>query len=117
MTDQFALGLDFGTESVRALIVEVTSGQEVGLGSSSFRHGVISDRLPPDGRTLPADFALQHPQDYLESAQAAVAAALSRAAIRPEQITGIGIDFTACTPLPVDARGEPLCLRAEFRDE
>jgi L-ribulokinase len=117
MSDQFALGLDFGTESVRALIVGVAEGREAGLGSATFRHGVMSDHLPSGGPTLPHEFALQHPQDYLESARAAVAAALGQAAIEPRQIVGIGIDFTACTPLPVDALGEPLCLRPEFRSE
>lgn len=108
-----ALGLDFGTESVRALLVDL-HGRELGSASSAYRHGQILDRLPVGHVTLPADFALQHPLDWLESAAHAVADALRAANCQPAQVMGIGVDFTSCTMLPSRRDGTPLCCLDEF---
>ncbi|MFO0981837.1 MAG: ribulokinase [Planctomycetota bacterium] len=116
MAERFALGLDFGTESVRALIVEVRTGQERGRGAAAYAHGVITERLANGREPLPVDFALQHPQDYLDSARAAIADAV-KDGVPVADVIGIGIDFTACTMLPTDRAGRPLCEIDRFRDE
>lgn len=107
-----ALGLDFGTESVRAVLVDVASGRELGAGVEPYAHGVMERSLA--GKKLPPDFALQHPQDYLDGLALALKRAFKTARVKPAAIVGIGVDFTACTVLPADARGEPLCFKKAF---
>jgi L-ribulokinase len=114
MHHRFSIGLDFGTESVRALVVDVRTGNVLGQASSAYAHGVIDDILPAGGDKLPADYALQHPQDWLDSATAACRDAVKRAAASLDDIVGIGVDFTSCTMLPAFADGTPLCLSERF---
>ena len=66
---------------------------------------------------LPADYALQHPQDWLDSAAVACKGAMHRAKTSADQIIGIGADFTSCTMLPTLADGTPLCLTGRFKNE
>src|SRR6185503_8043012 len=105
-----ALGLDFGTASVRAVVVETHTGRERGAAVVEYPHGVIDMALPGTGEKLPGDWALQHPGDWVSSIEKAVPQALAAAGVPKEAIVGIGVDFTACTVLPVDVAGEPLCL-------
>ncbi len=111
----FALGLDFGTNSARALVVDLRSGRAVGEAVAPYpsgRDGVLLDRDDPN-------LARQNPADYAVALAAAGRAALRQAAreraFRPERVVGIGIDTTASTPLPVDAHGTPLALKPQFR--
>ena len=112
----FTVGLDYGTESVRAVLVDVSDGRLAGQAVSSYDHGVIDRELPAaNGRfPLPADYALQHPSDWLTSAGRACREALAAGAIPPREVVGIGIDFTSCTMLPAFADGTPLCLTEPF---
>jgi L-ribulokinase len=105
------LGLDFGTASVRAVLVETRTGRERGSAVAPYRHGVIDRTLPGATTRLSADWALQHPADYLESMREAVSAALRAGRVDSADVIGIGIDFTSCTMLPIDRAGRPLCLR------
>jgi L-ribulokinase len=105
-----ALGLDFGTASVRALVVETRTGRERGSAVAEYPHGVIDAALPGTGARLGHDWALQHPGDYLAGIERAVPAALKAAGVDADAIVGIGVDFTSSTVLPVDASGRPLCL-------
>jgi len=109
-----ALGLDFGTASVRALVVETRSGKERGSAVVEYPHGVIDAALPDSGVRLPADWALQHPGDWIAAIEKAVPGALAAAGVPRESIVGIGVDFTSCTVLPVDASGRPLCLSPKW---
>jgi L-ribulokinase len=111
---EYAVGVDFGTLSGRALVVRVADGAEVGTAVHEYEHGVIDDVLPGGG-ALPPDWALQHPDDYREVLRRAVPAAVADAGIDPARVTGIGVDFTACTVLPTLADGTPLCEVDEFR--
>ncbi|MFV2066507.1 MAG: ribulokinase [Pirellulales bacterium] len=111
-----ALGLDFGTESVRALLVDL-KGNEHGSAAVAYRHGQITDRLPGTDEPLPADFALQHPADWIDSAARAVRKALRLAGADGEQVISIGVDFTSCTMLPALRDGTPLCLDRRFADQ
>ena len=105
-----ALGLDFGTASVRALVVETATGRERGSAVAEYRHGVIDERLPGSRERLPADWALQHPGDWVEAIERAIPAALAEARVGADAVIGIGVDFTSCTILPVDASGQALAL-------
>jgi L-ribulokinase len=111
---KYSIGLDFGTESVRALVVDIKNGRIVGQASRTYKHGVIDDVLPTGGGKLPADYALQHPQDWLDACSQACKAATKESGASPEQIVGIGVDFTSCTMLPALADGTPLCLTPKF---
>lgn len=114
--DALFLGLDFGTESVRALLVD-RRGQERAVAVAKYRHGQILSSLPGTGEKLPADFALQHPQDWLDSAARATRAAVRASGAKPRDIAGIGVDFTSCTMLPALADGTPLCQTARWKGE
>jgi L-ribulokinase len=109
-----SLGIDFGTESVRALIVDL-DGVERASAVVSYPHSQIVHALPTDpGKKLPPDYALQHPQDWLDSAAQAVRDAMNDAGAGGDQVIGIGVDFTSCTMLPTMADGTPLCLIENF---
>lgn len=111
---QLFLGLDFGTESVRAVFVD-GNGNIAGAGASRYAHGVL-DRKLPCGTELPADFALQIPTDYLHSSIDAIRGAMAVSGVVGERVVGVGVDFTACTALPVDGRGAWLGQREEFKN-
>jgi L-ribulokinase len=113
--DAVVVGVDFGTLSARALVVRVHDGVELGTGVAAYPHGVMETELAPSGDPLPPDWALQVPADYVEALTGAVRAALGQAGVRPDQVIGIGTDFTACTVLPVLQDGTPLCEVPEFR--
>jgi L-ribulokinase len=111
---RYSIGLDFGTNSVRALIVNVANGKEVGTAVWEYAHGthgVILSRDP--------NLARQHPADYLTGAETTIKKALAQAkrAVRgfqPKQVVGIGVDTTGSTPLPVDANGRALAFDKRF---
>ncbi|PZF82882.1 ribulokinase [Micromonospora deserti] len=105
---RYVVGIDFGTLSGRAVVVDVAGGAVLGEAVHPYQHGVITDRLP-DGTPLPPDWALQHPEDHREVLRTAVPAALRAARIDPADVVGIGLDATSCTMLPTRADGTPLC--------
>jgi L-ribulokinase len=110
-----AIGVDFGTESARSLVLDLRTGEELAVDVVSYPHGVIDRTLPQTGERLPPDWALQDPDDWVLALEAGVVAALQRSAIEPEQVVGVGVDFTSCTVLPVAADGTPLCKLERFR--
>jgi L-ribulokinase len=75
---------------------------------------VIDRQLPGSAQPLPADYALQHPGDWMSSLAIACRAAVTEANLDPAQVIGIGVDFTSCTMLPALADGTPLCLLEHF---
>jgi L-ribulokinase len=115
-SDKYVIGVDFGTLTARALLVRVSDGCEIGTGVHAYRHGVIDQRLPISGEQLPPDWALQDPDDYLESLGIAVRLAVSSSRVDPAAIIGIATDFTACTMVPTLADGTPLSNLPEFKD-
>jgi L-ribulokinase len=110
-----ALGIDFGTESGRVLVLDLESGAELAAHVIPYAHGVIDRELPGGGEALPPDWALQHPGDWVEVIERGVPAALRAADISAEAVVGLGVDFTSCTVLPADAEGIPLCRHERFR--
>jgi L-ribulokinase len=112
-----SIGLDFGTESVRALLVEIATGETIATAVHPYADGVIDERLPGSGERLPPDWALQNPADWLTGLERTIAAVLSQSGIDPGRVVGIGIDFTSCTVLPTTADGTPLCALDTFRGQ
>jgi L-ribulokinase len=108
------IGIDFGTSSGRAIVVRVDDGEELGSAVHDYANGVIDSQLPATGLRLPAQWALQDPEDWLEVLRQAVPAAVAAAGVAPGQVIGIATDFTASTPLPVLADGTPLCRVEEL---
>ena len=109
------IGIDYGTESGRVLLLDLASGEELAVVEVRYQHGVIGSTLPGTNEELPPDSALQDPNDYLDVLYRGIPAALARAALSPDAVIGIGIDFTSCTVLPVTADGTPLCQLDEWR--
>jgi len=112
---KYAIGVDFGTESGRAVLVEVATGKEVATAVYPYQHGVIDEVLPGTKIRLEPDWALQDPEDYIRTFKRTIPAVLKQSGVDPADVIGIGIDFTACTMLPVKADGTPLCTLPEFR--
>ncbi|REK56161.1 MAG: ribulokinase [Thermobacillus sp.] len=116
MGKKYAIGIDYGTQSGRAVLVDLADGTEVADHVTPYPHGVIDEKLPGSGVRLEPDWALQHPDDYIEVLRRSVPAVLEMSGVDPDDVIGIGIDFTACTMLPVDAQGTPLCMLPPYRD-
>ncbi|MBI3119300.1 MAG: ribulokinase [Candidatus Hydrogenedentes bacterium] len=111
MARKYVIGLDYGTESGRALLVAVDSGEEVGVAIENYGDGVIDEVLPGTGQKLPPDWALQNPRDYLCVLETVIPRVLQESGVSGEDVIGIGVDFTACTVLPIDGEGTPLCMQ------
>jgi L-ribulokinase len=111
----YSIGLDFGTESVRALIVDVATGEAIATAVEPYADGVIDEELPGTGERLPPDWALQNPADWLRGLERSITSALARARIDAAGVVGIGVDFTSCTVLPATADGTPLCQLEAFK--
>jgi L-ribulokinase len=114
---RYAVGVDFGTESGRAVLVDCADGSEVATAVYPYANGVIDERLPDGDVELEPDWALQDPEDYLRTFQQAVPRLLAETGVDPADVVGVGIDFTACTMLPTSAEGTPLCVLPELRRE
>lgn len=117
MATTYTIGLDFGTNSVRALVVDVNTGEEV--GTSVFPYPSGQDGILLDARE--PHLARQNPRDYLVGLQTSVRDALRDAArqtgFSASDVVGIGVDTTGSTPLPLDRNGDPLAFDEHFRDE
>src|SRR6266853_1062682 len=114
MSTKYSIGLDYGTNSVRTVIVNISNGREVATAVWDYTHGdkgVLLSRDP--------NLARQHPADYVTGTQTSIKKALAAAkrdvrGFQPKQIIGMGVDTTGSTPLPVDARGRPLAFDRRF---
>ncbi|HEX9047362.1 MAG TPA: ribulokinase, partial [Verrucomicrobiae bacterium] len=114
MPAKYTIGLDYGTNSVRALIVNVANGAEVAAAVWTYAHGTQGVILARD-----PNLARQHPLDYVNGAEITIKQALAAAkkavkGFKPDQVVGIGVDTTGSTPLPVDANGQPLAFNKKF---
>ena len=95
---KFAVGVDFGTLSARALVAEIGTGRELGAATMDYPHAVMTRALP-NGTPLKPDWALQHPRDYLDCLGFVVPEALRRSGVDPADVVGMGIDCTACASI------------------
>jgi L-ribulokinase len=114
---KYSIGVDFGTESGRAVLVDVANGKEIATAIYKYSHGVIDKALPVEGKPvrLELDWALQDPEDYVRTFKRTIPAILRQSGVGPADVIGLGIDFTACTMLPTLADGTPLCALPEYR--
>lgn len=112
--NKYSIGVDYGTLSGRAVLVDVCTGEEIADSTLNYAHAVMDEYLP-DGKTkLAPDFALQHPKDYLDVLSVTIPDVLKKSGVKADDVIGIGIDFTACTVLPVLKDGTPLCFLKEY---
>jgi L-ribulokinase len=114
MSAKYTIGLDYGTNSVRALIVNVANGAEIASAVGNYAHGTAGVILSRD-----PNLARQHPADYVTGAEFTIKAALTAAkksvkGFNTAQVIGIGVDTTGSTPLPVDKNGQPLAFQKRF---
>ena len=112
---KYTIGVDFGTLSVRAVLLDTESGNEVSSSEFVYPHGVMSDKLCT-GKELWANCALQHPQDYIDGLRYTVGEVIKNGNAALENVIGIGVDFTSCTMLPVDKNFVPLCFDKRFEN-
>ena len=111
----YTIGLDYGTNSARALVVDCADGREIGTAVVDYPSGQQGILLDPADHNL----ARQNPADYLFALERATREALA-AAVRevpefsPDQVVGIGMDGTGSSPIPVDARNVPLAQDPGF---
>lgn len=114
---KYAIGLDYGTNSCRSLILDISNGEE--LSSHVFHYpsgeaGIIVDKSDPN-------LARQNPADYVEGIEVTILEALKKAKNKDphfdeKNVVGIGVDTTGSSPLPVDSNGSPLCFNEKFKD-
>jgi L-ribulokinase len=112
----YVVGVDFGTLSARAVVVDARDGTELAAAVHEYAHGVMDRTLAATGAELPPQWALQDPADYIEALRTAVPDAVRAAGIAANEVVGIGTDFTSSTPMPVLSDGMPLCQVPGFED-
>jgi L-ribulokinase len=115
--DRYAIGLDYGTNSARAILVDCAHGRQIAAAVMEYPHGQAGILLSQTDPHL----ARQHPADYVAAAEATIRQVLADAAgavdgFQPDQVVGIGVDTTGSTPLPVDAGGRPLAFDDRFAE-
>ena len=113
----YAIGLDYGTNSVRCLVVDVNNGNELGTSVYEYESGQAGILLDPSDHNV----ARQNPADYLKGLEQTIIEAMAQAkqadsSFDPSGVIGIGVDTTGSTPIPVDAQGTPLAMKPEFKD-
>ena len=115
---KYTLGIDFGTLSGRAALFKVGWPEEICCSVMEYPHAVISTGSEFANKMfggLPQDFALQHPQDYIDVLKNTIPDVIKKSSVKAEDIIGLGIDFTACTMLPIKKDGTPLCFTDKFK--
>lgn len=113
---KYVIGTDFGTLSGRTVLVDTATGEELAESVLAYPHAVMDEFLP-SGKRLPANYALQYPEDYLEVLRTTIPDVMQKSRVAVDDIAAMAIDFTACTVLPVDENGCPLCMKNEYADE
>jgi L-ribulokinase len=117
MAAKYAIGIDYGTNSVRALVVDIATGEEIATDVYDYRRGEAGVLLDPADPNV----ARQSPADYIDGFFAAVAGAVRKAqergGFKPDDVVGIGVDTTGSTPIPVNEQGVALGILDEFKDD
>jgi len=115
MASTYVIGVDYGTNSVRTIVVDAKNGRELGskvLAYPTGHQGIILDKKDPN-------LARQHPADYVAGLEVSVKGALAQArkvkGFKPDRVTAIGVDTTGSTPIPVDAQNRPLAFQPQFK--
>ncbi|MDO4977049.1 MAG: FGGY family carbohydrate kinase, partial [Eubacteriales bacterium] len=113
---KYAIGLDYGTLSVRALLVDIATGEEVARSVYEYPHACMEERIP-GGKRLPSGWSLQAPEDYTEGLITTVKDVMAKSKVYPEEVIGIGVDFTSSTVVACKNDTTPMCHLPEFKDE
>lgn len=112
----YVIGLDYGSLSARGVLFDCRDGRALARATFAYPHGIM-DRALPGGQALPPDYALQHPQDYLDALDHIIPRLLSESGLRGSEVIALGLDMTASSVLPLDREGQPLCLQAAWQDQ
>lgn len=110
----YIIGVDYGTLSGRAVLVNAETGEDVATAAMEYPHAVMDKVLAKTGKRLPPDYALQDPADYLTVLEHILPEVLKKGGVDKREVRGIGIDFTCCTLLSLDKNGRPLCFDAAY---
>lgn len=115
---KYSIGLDFGTNSCRSLIVDISNGEELATYVFNYPSGSAGVITDPKHHNL----ARQNPADYLKGIEVTIVEALKKAkkenpVFSSDDVIGIGVDTTGSSPLPVDSNGTPLCFNEKFKNE
>ncbi|MBE6573740.1 MAG: ribulokinase [Ruminococcaceae bacterium] len=111
---KYSIGIDYGTLSGRAVLVDISNGNEIATEILEYKHGVMDEYLCGTDIKLPLDYALQHPRDYIDVLEYCVPAVIKKSGVHKSDIIGLGVDFTSCTLLSVYKDGTPLCYDEKF---
>jgi L-ribulokinase len=114
---KFTIGIDFGTEAVQAILVDVSNGKCVASSNYKYTHGIITDKLPDTDIELEPGSALQHPRDYITALRRTVPRLVKESKIDLDQIIGIGVDFNGSTVIPTTDDGTPLALIDDYKED
>jgi L-ribulokinase len=114
---KYSIGLDFGTETLRTLAVNVETGEETAGAVYEYPDRVINDKLPGSSITLEKDWALQNPENWIEGLKETIPQVLREGGMEQGNIIGVCVTFTSCTILPTKNDGTPLCFLPSFRKE
>ena len=114
--NKYTLGIDYGTLSVRTVLMNCRDGSAAAVSTMPYPHAVM-DRVLPDGKTvLPANWALEYPADYLKVLTHTVREVMEVSKVSPDEVIGLSIDFTSCTVVACDDQKRPLCDLEEFQN-
>ncbi|KHF41662.1 ribulokinase [Halalkalibacter okhensis] len=116
-SQKYSIGLDYGTESGRAVLVDIHTGEEIATHVTPYKNGVIEEGLPESNIKLEQHYALQDPEDYLDVLAKSVPEVIRLSGVHPDDIIGIGVDFTSCTVVPVNEQLMPLCKDSKWKND
>lgn len=111
MKKSYVIGLDYGTDSVRAVLLDAHSGEEIATAVSYYarwKQGLYCQASKNQFR--------QHPLDHIEGLEKTIKSVVLESGVDASYIKGICIDTTGSSPLPLDRQGTPLALRDEFKE-
>ena len=110
----YSIGINFGTETVSAVLVDIRNGKLVASSEYKYNHGIITDRLPGTDIELDDGWAIQHPIDYINALKRTVPKLLKESQVASNQVIGIGTSFVGSTIMPVTSEGTPLAFIEDY---
>ncbi|MGG0716252.1 ribulokinase [Robertmurraya massiliosenegalensis] len=113
--NRYTIGIDFGTQSGRAVLVDIGTGEEVASSVKEYPDGVIDEYLPGTDIRLESDWALQNPDDYIDVLVTTVSKVIHDSQVDPQDVIGLSIDFTSCTVVPVASDGRALSQLEQYK--
>ena len=106
---KYTIGIDYGTLSVRTVLMNCSDGSVAAVSTMAYPHGVMDQYLPDGKSELPPNWALEYPADYLQVLIETVREVMTKSGVPKEDVIGLSIDFTSCTVVAADDRKRPLC--------